>query len=194
MQKQNTIYRIFSRLNGLLFNPEKEWKAILQESPDQKHVFLHYIIFPDILFSLFVVLLRWAFSSNIWLSLVYGAINFIACFAGALITWKVSQTYLENRTPRYREYAFRIAIYCSFVFLIFRSISYGFAGKFMSDLVAVLSLFTLYTLYIGIQALLDLNSNLRKNALIIIGLLIIVVPLIITKLLDILLGLPAINV
>ena len=183
---------ICSRLKGLLFDPQQEWQRIGKEDADRKRLFRHFIVFPCCLFSLLVVLIHLS-SRSVVISVEYGVINFVSCLAGVYITWKVAREYLANKDARYQENSLKLTVYSFAVFLLFRSLSVGFTNSFWGDLMAVFSLIVLYTLYVGIDTLPELSASHKKSAFIIIGLLIACTPAIITRLLTILLRVPAIN-
>lgn len=187
------IRKIIDRIKGLLLEPKKEWQQIGREDSDRRTVLRDYILLPAAFFSIISALLR-LISAHWLVALEYGAINFVACLTAALATHWITREYLANKSSGFRNNSFRLAVYCCSVYLIFRSISVGLSGSFMGDLMAVGSLLSLYTLYTGLETLFpDLNASHKKSALIICGLLILCIPVIITRLLTILLSVPAIN-
>ena len=88
--------------------------------------------------------------------------------------------------------ALRLAVYSSAVFIPFHCLSSGFSEGFISQLMAICSLLCLRTLYVGLNQLTALDVQYRKSAIVIIGLLVIVSPIIIQQLLMIMFRIPTI--
>ena len=78
------------------------------------------------------------------------------------------------------------------VFIPFHCLSSGFSEGFISQLMAICSLLCLRTLYVGLNQLTALDVQYRKSAIVIIGLLVIVSPIIIQQLLMIMFRIPTI--
>ncbi|WP_294142973.1 hypothetical protein [uncultured Sanguibacteroides sp.] len=191
MSKVHLKY-IAIRLKHLLTSPEVEWNTIRMDETGRIELFRNYIILPSILFSILVFLFR-LMSNDVMVSLGWGIINFIACTAGCYVCFRLTREYLSNKTINSGTIALKLSVYSSAVFILFHSLAVGFPQNFIGDVMAILSLLSLRTLYIGLNTISELNTRYKKSAVIIIGLLIICTPIIITRLLTIIFRIPAIN-
>jgi|GEM_PF-500863 len=192
MMKNINTEQIVSRIKRLLLVPAPEWQIISKENYLGRDLFCNFIIYPSIIASFFTLLIR-LFFEDIWLACCWGIINFIACVAGSYICFRLAKEYLSNKIRRANTISLHLSIYSSTIFILFHSLSVGFTGKFIGDLAAILSLLSLRTLYIGANILPELDDRYRKSTTIIIGVLIICITAILTRLLTILFRIPAIN-
>ncbi|MFR7876358.1 MAG: hypothetical protein ACLU4J_08150 [Butyricimonas paravirosa] len=103
-----------------------------------------------------------------------------------------TREYLSNKVAEANRMALRLAVYSSAVFILFHCLSSGFSEGFISQLMAICSLLCLRTLYVGLNQLTALDVQYRKSAIVIIGLLVIVSPIIIQQLLMIMFRIPTI--
>ena len=191
MRKINFRY-ILTRIKHLLTNPEAEWLKIKEEDSARDQLFRDYVIIPSALFSILVVLLR-LLNTDLMIAVGWGVINFISCTIGTYICFRASKEYLSNKIQNHGKIAIYLSIYSSAIFIVFHSLSVGFTHNFIGDVMAILSLFSLRTLYTGLNTISTLNTRFKKSAVIIIGLLIICTPVIIMSLLTIVFRIPAIN-
>ena len=116
----------------------------------------------------------------------------MASVVGSYIAYRVSREYLSNKVAAANRMALRLAVYSSAVFIPFHCLSSGFSEGFISQLMAMCSLLCLRTLHVGLNQLTALDVQYRKSAIVIIGLLVIVSPIIIQQLLMIMFRIPTI--
>lgn len=119
-------------------------------------------------------------------------ILFMASVVGSYIAYRVTREYLSNKVAEANRMALRLAVYSSAVFIPFHCLSSGFSEGFISQLMAICSLLCLRTLHVGLNQLTALDVQYRKSAIVIIGLLVIVSPIIIQQLLMIMFRIPTI--
>ncbi|MDL2331325.1 hypothetical protein LJC62_04905, partial [Odoribacter sp. OttesenSCG-928-A06] len=87
-----------------------------------------------------------------------------------------------------------ISAYCSVLFVFFNSLSLAVSNNFTAQLLSLVSLIFLRSLYVGIQEIEELQDGKKINLMIIGSSLIICIPIIIRKLCMIILHVPAFNI
>lgn len=189
--KKLDITNLFARTRRILFQPEVEWQAIRQENIEGTDLFRNYLIPLSALASACTFLLQLRITSPFY-AVCIGAIIFVASVVGTYITYRVSKEYLMNKVTEANEMALRLAVYSSAIFIPFHCLACGMSEGFISQLMAVCSLLCLRTLYVGLNQSNALDVQYRKSAIVIIGLLVIVAPIIVQQLLMIVFRIPSI--
>ena len=184
--KKLDIKGIFTRPRKLLLHPEMEWQVIGRENIEGIELFKNFLVPLSVLSSVCAILLRLLSTSPLY-AIGTGIILFMASVMGSYIAYRVSREYLSNN-----RMALRLAVYSSAVFIPFHCLSSGFSEGFISQLMAICSLLCLRTLHVGLNQLTALDVQYRKSAIVIIGLLVIVSPIIIQQLLMIMFRIPTI--
>ena len=184
--KKSNINSIFARPRKLLLHPETEWQAINRENWEGIELFKNFLVPLSAISSVCAILLRFLSTSPLY-AIGIGIILFVASVVGCYITYRIAREYLINKVPQAH-----LAVYSSAVFIPFHCLSSGFSEGFLSQLMAICSLLCLRTLYVGLNRLTALDAQYRKSALVIIGLLVIVSPIIIQQLLMIIFRIPTI--
>ena len=179
--KKLDIKGIFTRPRKLLLHPETEWQVIGRENIEGIELFKNFLVPLSMLSSVCAILLRLLSTSPLY-AIGTGIILFMASVVGSYIAYRAE----ANRM------ALRLAVYSSAVFIPFHCLSSGFSEGFISQLMAICSLLCLRTLYVGLNQLTALDVQYRKSAIVIIGLLVIVSPIIIQQLLMIMFRIPTI--
>ena len=185
--KKLDIKGIFTRPRKLLLHPETEWQVIGREDIEGIELFKNFLVPLSVLSSICAIL-----STSPLYAIGTGIILFIASVVGSYIAYRVSREYLSNKVTKANWMALRLAVYSSAVFIPFHCLSSGFSEGFISQLMAICSLLCLRTLYVGLNQLTALDVQYRKSAIVIIGLLVIVSPIIIQQLLMIMFRIPTI--
>ena len=187
--KKLDIKGIFTRPRKLLLHPETEWQVIGRENIEGIELFKNFLVPLSVLSSVCAILLRLLSTSPLY-AIGIGIILFMASVVGSYIAYRVSREYLSNKVAAANRMA--LAMYSSAVFIPFHCLSSGFSEGFISQLMAICSLLCLRTLYVGLNQLTALDVQYRKSAIVIIGLLVIVSPIIIQQLLMIMFRIPTI--
>jgi hypothetical protein len=182
---------IISRFRGLLLAPGREWKVISDERPGGVTPFRDFVVLPCGLLSLLVVLLRWT-SADPTIAPRWGIINFVACTAGCYLTLRLARLLLAADSEEIAATLPKLVGYAFAIYIPFRSLAMGLPGDFIGELLSVCSLYSLYILYAGMGALTTLDTARRRGGAFLVGLLVISLPWIITRLLVILLDMPVI--
>ena len=185
--KKLDIKGIFTRPRKLLLHPETEWQVIGRENIEGIELFKNFLVPLSVLSSACAILLRLLSTSPL-----YAIGTGIILFMGSYIAYRVTREYLSNKVAEANRMALRLAVYSSAVFIPFHCLSSGFSEGFISQLMAICSLLCLRTLYVGLNQLTALDVQYRKSAIVIIGLLVIVSPIIIQQLLMIMFRIPTI--
>ena len=181
--KKLDIKGIFTRPRKLLLHPETEWQVIGRENIEGIELFKNFLVPLSVLSSACAILLRLLSTSPLY-AIGTGIILFMASVMGSYIAYRVSREYLSNKVAAANRMALRLAVYSSAVFIPFHCLSSGFSEG--------CSLLCLRTLYVGLNQLTALDVQYRKSAIVIIGLLVIVSPIIIQQLLMIMFRIPTI--
>lgn len=189
--KKSDINSIFARPRKLLLHPETEWQAINRENWEGIELFKNFLVPLSAISSVCAILLRFLSTSPLY-AIGIGIILFVASVVGCYITYRIAREYLINKVPQANRTALHLAVYSSAVFIPFHCLSSGFSEGFLTQLMAICSLLCLRTLYVGLNRLTALDAQYRKSALVIIGLLVIVSPIIIQQLLMIIFRIPTI--
>ena len=100
---------------------------------------------------------------------------------------------LNNKIPDAENTALHLTVYSASVFIVFHSLSVALINGFFSQLLSLISLIFIRTLYAGISAVTRLEVNQKTNTLIIAALSIICIPVIFKRLLMILFHIPILN-
>lgn len=189
--KKSDINNIFARPRKLLLHPETEWQAINRENWEGIELFKNFLVPLSAISSVCTILLRFLSTSPLY-AIGIGIILFVSSVVGCYITYRIAREYLINKVPQANRTALHLAVYSSAVFIPFHCLSSGLSEGFISQLMAICSLLCLRTLYVGLNRLTALDAQYRKSALVIIGLLVIVSPIIIQQLLMIIFRIPTI--
>ena len=189
--KKLDIISIFTRPRKLLLHPEMEWQVIGRENIEGIELFKNFLVPLSMLSSVCAILLRLLSTSPLY-AIGTGIILFMASVVGSYIAYRVTREYLSNKVAEANRMALRLAVYSSAVFIPFHCLSSGFSEGFISQLMAICSLLCLRTLHVGLNQLTALDVQYRKSAIVIIGLLVIVSPIIIQQLLMIMFRIPTI--
>lgn len=189
--KKSDINSIFARPRKLLLHPETEWQAINRENWEGIELFKNFLVPLSAISSVCTILLRFLSTSPLY-AIGIGIILFVSSVVGCYITYRIAREYLINKVPQANRTALHLAVYSSAVFIPFHCLSSGLSEGFISQLMAICSLLCLRTLYVGLNRLTALDAQYRKSALVIIGLLVIVSPIIIQQLLMIIFRIPTI--
>ena len=189
--KKSDINNIFASPRKLLLHPETEWQAINRENWEGIELFKNFLVPLSAISSVCTILLRFLSTSPLY-AIGIGIILFVSSVVGCYITYRIAREYLINKVPQANRTALHLAVYSSAVFIPFHCLSSGLSEGFISQLMAICSLLCLRTLYVGLNRLTALDAQYRKSALVIIGLLVIVSPIIIQQLLMIIFRIPTI--
>ena len=192
MIKRWDIRGIYARTREMLFHPETEWRAVKRENMNGTDVFRGYLIPLAVAGSVCTFLLQLLHTPPFY-AFAIAAITLVASVGGAYATYRVSREYLTDKITEANEGAIRLSVYCSGIFIVFHCLSQGMPEGFLGQLTGLLSLLCLRTLYVGINQMGGLNVQLRKSTLVIVGLLLIVSPMIIQRLLVIIFRVPTIT-
>jgi hypothetical protein len=181
---------VLSRLKGLLLAPGREWRAINDESLERAALFRDFIVVPCAALSLLVVLSRWTVV-DFTVALRWGVINLVACVAGCYLTFRVARVFLAAEIAGLPAVAFKLSLYTFAVYVPFRSLSMAFSSRaFAGELLAVCCLYSIHVLHAGLGALVPVDAARRRGACFLVGMLVICLPWILTRLLTIALRVP----
>lgn len=175
----------------MLSQPEAEWQTVREEKINGLELFRNYLVPLSAAGSACTFILQ-LWSNMLLYAFATALITFVASVVGTYITYRVTKEYLLNKIDSAGKIALHLSIYCSGVFIIFHCLAEGMSGGFLGQLMAVFSLLCLRTLYLGLGQITGLNSQYRKSAIIIIGALVILSPVIIQRLLMIIFRIPTI--
>ncbi len=189
--KKLDIKGIFTRPRKILFQPESEWQVVSRENTEGAELFCNFLVPLALVSAVCTFLLRLA-STSVLYALGIGLILFVSSVVGTYIAYRVSKEYLASRIKEANRIALHLTIYSSAVFIPFHCLASGFSEGFLSQLMAICSLLCLRTLYVGLNQLTALDGQYRKSAIVIIGLLVIVSPIIVQQLLMIVFRIPTI--
>ena len=165
--KKLDIKGIFTRPRKLLLHPETEWQVIGRENIEGIELFKNFLVPLSVLSSVCAILLRLLSTSPLY-AIGIGIILFMASVVGSYIAYRVTREYLINKVAEANRMALHLAVYSSAVFIPFHCLS------------------------CGLNQLTALDVQYRKSAIVIIGLLVIVSPIIIQQLLMIMFRIPTI--
>ncbi|MDR1274045.1 MAG: hypothetical protein LBK12_05795 [Odoribacteraceae bacterium] len=190
MTRRTRLAFVLSRLKGLLLAPGREWKVINDERLGRVTLFRDFIVLPCALLSLLVVLLRWT-TADFSVALRWGVINLAACTAGCYVTFRVARVFLAAEIAEVTPVAFKLSLYTFVTYIPFRSLSMGFSSReFIGELLAVCCLYSIHVLYSGLGALASMDAARRRGSCFLVGLLVICLPWIFTRLLTIVFRVP----
>jgi hypothetical protein len=190
MTRRTRLAFVLSRLKGLLLAPGREWKVINDERLERVTLFRDFIVLPCALLSLLVVLLRWT-AVDFTVALRWGVINLAACTAGCYLTFRVTRIFLAAEIAEITPVAFKLSLYTFAVYMPFRSLSMAFSSRdFAGELLAVCCLYSIHVLYSGLGALVSMDPTRRKGSCFLVGMLVICLPWIFTRLLTIVFRMP----
>lgn len=192
MTKRRTPIFWFRRIKHLFTRPGQEWKTIYQEEYSAKQLFRLFFM-PYVSCLSAVVFLLHLLDTSVGYSLGYALVYFCATGSGVYLTCLFSREILSTKTEKNSHRAFSLTLYSATVFLLFNSFSSGIGNDTLSQLFSLLSLIFLHTLYSGLRAIQELNSDQKNNLLLIIGLAIIFIPFILKRLLLLILHIPLEN-
>ena len=188
----NDIKHFYNRIKQLLFYPGREWTVIRQEEDSVSRLFNSFFIPVSLLVSL-IVIPGGIYRFGTFLGVLYGFINFISILAGIYVAFLIVREYLNNKIPDAENTALHLTVYSASVFVVFHSLSVALISGFFSQLLSLISLIFIRTLYTGISAIACLEVNTKTNTLIIAALSILCIPVIFKRLLMILFHIPIFN-
>ena len=191
MMEKFNLRGLLAKPYKLLTQPTTAWESIRQEQIEGVVLFRNFLIPLTSIFVTFSFLLC-LLHTSVFYALGRSIILFVASIIGTYITYRVSKEYLNDKVTEANRISLYLAVYSSAVFIPLHCLSCGFSEGFFSQLMAICSLLCLRTLYIGLTRLTHLNPQYRKSAVIIIGLLVIVAPIIVQQLLKIIFRIPTI--
>ncbi|MDR2414908.1 MAG: YIP1 family protein [Odoribacteraceae bacterium] len=181
-----------SRLARLLLEPGREWKVIRDEPPGGVTLFRDFIVSPCAYLSAIAALLRWT-TDSLHVAIRWGIINFIACTVGGYLAFRVARKFLATDVARAGHVALQLITYTATVYLFFRSLSMGFPSRsVLGELLAVLGLYSFYTLYTGLRVITSLPAARVQNICLITGMVTVILPFVLTRLLAIAFRVPII--
>lgn len=183
---------IFTRTVGMLVHPDTEWQAVKQDKAKGPELFRAYFIPLAVVGAIATLGLQLLHTPPLYATAT-GLIALTASVSGAYISYRVSREYLAGKIMEENRVSICLATYSSGVFALFYYLTQGLPDGFFCQLMALLSLFSLRTLYSGIKQIAGLNVQYRKSILVIVGLTIIVSPLIVQRLLMTIFRIPTIT-
>ena len=188
MRKEDFIH-IIKRIKQLILTPEKTWTTILRERQPYSKLFISYIIYPTMIASacIFIPLLVF---KDISRTIILGIQNCLVCILSSYLCLRLSRAYMYGKITNSRKIATDLSIYSSTVFILFHSLSLGLGQSFIGDVASVCSLLSLRVLYVGLKKIPDLEKQHHTSTFIIMGLLVVVSPFIISRLLSIIFRIP----
>lgn len=189
--KRWNFCKIYERTKLMLMHPETGWETVRQEKINGMELFKSYLI-PLALVSSIATFLLQLFTVSVWYALAIGIINFVAAIVGTYITYRIVREYLLNKINEAGHVALHLAIYSTAIFIVFHCLSEGLGVGFFSQVLAVVSLMCLRTVYVGLNQLTALDARYKKSSIVIVGALVIVSPVIIVRLLTIICRIPTI--
>ena len=192
MMKRANFKGIYARTREMLFHPDTEWQAVKREDIAGAEVFRGYLVPLTLTSSACTLVLQLLHTPPLY-ALLTAAITFATSVGGAYLTYRITREDLTDKIAEANNVALRLSVDCSAIFIVFHCLSEGMPDGFFSQLLGLLSLLCLRTLYIGINQMSRLNVQLRKSTLIIAGLLLVVSPMIIQRLLMLLFRVPTIT-
>ena len=176
----------------MLFHPEMEWQTVKREDIAGAEIFREYLVPLSVTGSACTLVLQLLHTPPLY-AFVIAAITFAASVGGAYITYRIIREYFTDKISEANNVALRLSVYCSAIFIVFHCLSQGMPDGFLSQLLGLLSLLCLRTLYIGINLTSGLDVQFRKSALIIAGLLLVLSPMILQRLLMLIFRVPTIT-
>ena len=192
MVSRNDIKHFYNRIKQLLLYPGREWAIIRQEEDSSSRLFNLFFIPVTGIVSL-VVIPGGIYRFGIFQGILYSLINFISATAGVYLAFLIIREYLNNKIPDAENTALHLTVYSASVFIVFHSLSVALINGFFSQLLSLISLIFIRTLYAGISAVTRLEVNQKTNTLIIAALSIICIPVIFKRFLMILFHIPILN-
>lgn len=192
MMRKANFKSIYARTREMLFHPATGWQAVKQEDIAGAEAFREYLIPLTAAGSACTLVLQLLHTPPLY-ALLTAAITFAASIGGAYLAYRVTREYLSGKIADANNMSLRLSVYSSAIFIVFHSLSRGMPDGFLGQLLGLLSLLSLRTLYIGLNQTSHLNVQLRKSTFIIAGLLIVVSPMIIQRLLTLLFRVPTIT-
>lgn len=176
----------------MLLHPDTEWQVVKSEKAMGSEIFRKYFI-PLATIGAIATLALQVLHTPIVYAVAIACITFLSSIVGTYITYRVSKEYLASKIMEENLTSLRLSVYCSGVFTVFHALSQGLPEGFACQLMAVFSLLCLRTLNAGIKQTTSLHVQFHKSTIIIIGLLIIVSPMIIQRLLEMIFRIPTIT-
>lgn len=192
MISMNNIKHFYNRIKQLLLYPGREWAIICRETDNVSRLF-NIFFFPVALIVSLLVIPGGIYRFGTFQGILYGLINFISVTAGIYLAFLIVREYLNNKTPEAENTALHLTVYSASVFVVLHSLSVALISGFFSQLLSLISLIFIRTLYAGIAAITRLETNQKTNILIIAALSIICIPVICKRLLMILFHIPIFN-
>lgn len=190
--KKIDIRYLYDRTKKLLLQPETEWQIIDKEYNNVKDLFQAYVIPLSLIVSLIVLILSFFHYTAIQ-AICYAIINLLSTTTGIWLCYIIAREYLNNKIRNADNTALNLTVYSASVFVVFHSISVAFVSGFFSQLMSLISLIFIRTLYIGIKKNTDIPADQKTNMLIITILSIICIPVILKKILMIIFHIPVFN-
>lgn len=181
------------RIGQLLLHPSDEWCKIRKESIGKETLFRTFFI-PFCILTAAIVFIISLFRLNFFHALGYGLINLSSSISSVYVVYLLIREYLSGKSFSSGNTALTLTMYSSVIFLLFHNLSIALGSNFFGQLMGLISLIFLRTLYTGIYATIELTTNQKTNLFIITSLAIIFIPVLIRKLLMILFHIPAFNV
>lgn len=192
MMKKSDIKGIYARTKEMLLHPDTEWQAVKRENTSGAEIFREYLVPLTSIGAACTLVLQLLHTPPLY-AFAIAAITFVASVGGTYITYRVTREYLTDKIAEANAVALRLSVYCSSIFIVFHCLSRGMPEGFLCQLLGLLSLLSLRTLYIGINQMTALNVQLRKSTLVIAGLFIVLSPMIIQRLLVVIFRIPTIT-
>ncbi|WP_251621107.1 hypothetical protein [Odoribacter lunatus] len=192
MQNGNDIKFWFQTIRRFLLHPTEAWNHIPENFSGNNALFSKRFLSFCIAIS-FIVLLFSLIRLNFLHAIIYGLIAFASDFFGIYLVYLLIREYLIGKEQIPVNTTLSLIVYSSVIFLLFHNLSFTFGGNFIGQLLNLISLLFLRTLYTGINQTIELTTVQKTNLFIVTGLAIIFIPVIIHKLLTILFHLPAFN-
>ncbi|MDR0983047.1 MAG: hypothetical protein LBM07_07415 [Culturomica sp.] len=166
-----------------------EWQNIFPET-NTENIFKSYVI-P---FSVATTILTFPInliSHTLLYTLLNSLCELTASIGGTYIAFICVKEYLSGNIKHSQDTERKLIYYSSLIFVVFNILGSATELYFLSQVLTLISIASLRTLYFGIKAI--KTSVNKTNLFIISALTIICLPLIIKRLLMIVLHLPAIN-
>lgn len=182
---------IFQQTKELLITPAEAWPKVSREPNSVKALFRSFVV-PQAVAMSVVVFLFSLFRYSIFFAFLYAVANVLALSLGIWVSYLIAREVLNSKLPDADNIALNLTVYSASVFIVFHSLAVAFGSGFFGQLLTIVSLIFIRTLYIGVNQ--TLPASQRTNFMVILCLSIICFTVIFNKILTVVFMIPVFNV
>lgn len=184
---------IFLQTKELLMMPAEAWPKISRESNSAKALFRSFVL-PQAIAMSVIVLLFSLFRYSVFFAFLNAVANVLALSCGIWVSYLIAREVLNNKIADADNIALKLTVYSTSVFTVFHSLAVAFGNGFFGQLLTIVSLIFIRTLYIGVNQTETLPANQRTNFMVIVCLSVICFTVIFNKILTVIFMIPVFNV